>query len=126
MEVTGATVEELKDKISNKEATIDGLKKQVKAAEKVVNGEEEVATLQQAWADAKSKLETVTKKVKINRARLVVVNAELHTAEGVVNSEKSLTGEKGALERGSVRRSQRCDDCPAAKEGGYRDTHATG
>ena len=36
LEVTGTTVEELKDKISNEEATIDGLKKQVAAAEKVV------------------------------------------------------------------------------------------
>ena len=104
LEVTGATVEELKDKISNEEATIDGLKKQVKAAEKVVNGlKEEVATLQQSWADAKSKLETVTKKVKINRARLVVVNAELHAAEGVVNSEKSLASEKGASRKAASR-----------------------
>ena len=37
VEVSGTTVEELKDKISNEEATIDGLKKQVAAGEKVVN-----------------------------------------------------------------------------------------
>ena len=49
MEVTGTTVEELKDKISNEEATIDGLKKQAAAAEKIFNGlKEEVATLQQS------------------------------------------------------------------------------
>ena len=73
VEVSGTTVEELKDKISNEEATIDGLKKQVAAGEKVVNGlKEEVATLQQSWADAKGKLETVTKNVKINRAKLVM------------------------------------------------------
>lgn len=104
LEMSGATVDELKEKILDQNTTVRGLRLQVAEKEKTVNGlKEEVKELETKYADTSSKLETITKKVKLTRAQLIVAKAELHAAEGVVSSEKSLANEKGGTRKAASR-----------------------
>ena len=102
---TGSTtVNDLIDKISDEKAIVKGLKKQVEATETKVNKlQQEVEDVTKAYQDAKGKLDAIEKKVKNKRSNLVLAEAELHAAEGVVSSENSLSKEKGASRKAASR-----------------------
>jgi hypothetical protein len=102
---TGSTtVNDLIDKISDEKAIVKGLKKQVEATETKVNKlQQDVEDVTKAYQDAKGKLDAIEKKVKNNRSNLVLAEAELHAAEGVVSSENSLSKEKGASRKAASR-----------------------